>query len=58
MECVRDEHEIARVEGWATSIIDDKSYFPSLSYEQGVLDTILWLRGELSNAPDDRLVRS
>ena len=53
MECVRDEHEIARVEGWATSIIDDKSYFPSLSYEQGVLDTILWLRGDIENPPSD-----
>ena len=54
MECVRDEHEIARVEDWATSsIIDDESCFPGLSYEQGVLDTILWLRGDIENPPAD-----
>ena len=54
MGCVRDEHEIARVEGWASNnVVEGKSCFPSLSYEQGVLDTILWLRGDTENPPSD-----
>lgn len=53
MNCVRTDEEVARVENWAVEGSDSGGRFPSMSYEQGVMDTIQWLRGDCDEAPDE-----
>lgn len=53
MNCVRNDEEIARVENWAVEGVDVGGRYPGISYEQGVMDTIQWLRGDTDNAPDE-----
>lgn len=53
MEIVRAENEIARVENWAVEGIDEGTRYPGASYEQGVVDTLAWLRGNNDTAPDE-----
>lgn len=55
MNCIRTDDEIARVENWAVDAecLEGESNYPGMTYEQGVLDTILWLRGDSEDAPDE-----
>ena len=53
MKVVRHEEEIARVENWAMEGIDEGSKFPGMSYEQGIVDVLEWLRGDTDHAPDE-----
>lgn len=53
MDVIRTEKEITRVEDWAIEGIEDGSRYPGMSYEQGVLDALQWLRGDTDNAPDE-----
>lgn len=54
MNCIRTDEEIARVENWAVLAEGEGgSNYPGMTYEQGVLDTITWLRGESESAPDE-----
>lgn len=53
MQVVRTEIEIDRVENWAVEGIDEGSRYPGMSYEQGILDTLAWLRGDSDTAPDE-----
>lgn len=49
----RTEEEVARVEDWAAEGVSVGSRYPGMTYEQGVLDTIQWIRGDVDNAPDE-----
>ncbi|HJA79971.1 MAG TPA: hypothetical protein H9784_10485 [Candidatus Desulfovibrio intestinavium] len=53
MEILRSDREIARVENWAVESIDEGTRYPGMSYEQGVVDTLMWLRGDSDSAPDE-----
>ena len=53
MNCVRNDEEIARVENWAVEGVDEGSHYPGMSYEQGIMDTIAWLRGDSEDAPGE-----
>ena len=51
MQVVRTETEIARVENWAVEGIDESTHYPGMSYEQGIVDVLAWLRGDNETAP-------
>jgi len=53
METVRTEEEIARVENWAHEGLNRGSHYPGMSYEQGILNVLEWLRGDDDHAPDE-----
>ena len=53
MNCVRTDEEIARVENWAMKGVDEGSRYPGMSYEQGIADTLAWLRGDIEDAPGE-----
>lgn len=53
MEVVRGEDEIARVENWAVEGIDEGTRYPGMSYEQGIVDALAWLRGDSDTPPDE-----
>ena len=55
MDVVRTDDEIARVENWAVAVegSDEESNYPGMTYEQGVMDTLAWLRGDSDTAPDE-----
>ena len=53
MQVVRTETEIARVENWAVEGIDESTHYPGMSYEQGIVDVLAWLRGDNETAPDE-----
>lgn len=54
MNCIRTDEEIGRVESWAVLAEGDGgSNYPGMTYEQGVLDTLCWLRGDREDAPDE-----
>lgn len=53
MDVIRSEDEINRVENWAVEGIDQGSRYAGMSYEQGIVDTLNWLRGDDDHAPDD-----
>ena len=53
MNCIRTDEEIARVENWAVDGIDEGTRYPGMSYEQGILDILFWLRGDSESAPDE-----
>lgn len=50
MKIVRSEAQIARVEEWAGRNLGDKARYDNPNYEQGVIDTLEWLRGETNYA--------
>lgn len=52
MKIVRTEEQIARVEAWAGRNLGDKARYDNPCYEQGVIDTLEWLRNETQYAPD------
>lgn len=52
MEVVRTDEEIARVENWAFVGVDQGSHYAGMSYEQGIMDALMWLRGDADHAPD------
>ena len=47
MNVVRTDAEIDRVEAFAYAGMEEGSRYPSMSYEQGLLDMLDWLRGRL-----------
>ena len=53
MQVVRTETEIARVENWAVEGIDENTHYPGMSYEQGIVDVLAWLRGDNETAPEE-----
>lgn len=53
MHIERNDEEIARVENWAVEALDDGTRYPGMSYEQGIVDMLEWLRGDSDHAPDD-----
>lgn len=52
MKIVRSEAQIARVEEWAGRNLNGRARYDNPNYEQGVIDTLEWLRGESNYAPD------
>ena len=52
MISIRSEEEIANVENWAVDGVDEGSHYPGMSYEQGIVDTLQWLRGDTEHAPN------
>ena len=52
MKIIRTEEQIARVEEWAGRNLGDKCRYEHPNYEQGVIDTLEWLRGETEYGPD------
>ena len=55
MKIVRTDEQIDRVEKWAIrDLPEDRSRYerPYHDYEQGVIDTLEWLRGADNFAPD------
>ncbi len=57
MDIVRSEQEIARVENWAFAALDEGTHFAGMTYEQGLIDMLEWLRGDTNNAPDEEGIR-
>lgn len=60
MQIVRTETEIARVETWALEGIEEAVLRccadegnTEMSYEQGIVDALAWLRGDSDTAPDE-----
>ena len=53
MDVVRSEEEIARVDNWAAESLDNGSRYPGMTYEQGIMDILAWLRGDEEIAPDE-----
>lgn len=55
MNCIRTDEEIALVENWAVAAEGSEggSNYPGMTYEQGVMDTIEWLRGDSDTAPNE-----
>ncbi len=58
MQVVRTETEIARVENWAVEGIDESTHYPGMSYEQGIVDVLAWLRGDNDTAQDDEYLHA
>ena len=52
MNIARTNEEIARVENWAVEALDEGSRYPGMSCEQGIMDMLMWLRGDSEHAPD------
>lgn len=52
MQIVRTDQEIARVENWAFAGLDEGTRYAGMSYEQGLIDMLEWLRGDNDVAPD------
>ena len=50
MNVVRTDAEIDRVEAFAYAGMEEGSRYPSMSYEQGLLDMLDWLRGRLQQS--------
>jgi hypothetical protein len=48
-----NEQEISRVESWAYQGINQGTRYKGMSDEQGIIDLLLWLRGDESRAPDE-----
>lgn len=53
MDVVRTEQEIARVENWAFAGLDEGTRYAGMTYEQGLIDMLEWLRGDTDYAPDE-----
>lgn len=53
MDIVRTEQEIARVENWAFAGLDEGTRYVGMTYEQGLIDMLEWLRGDTDHAPDE-----
>ncbi len=53
MNVVRTEQEIARVENWAIAGLDEGTHYAGMTYEQGLIDMLGWLRGDTDLAPDE-----
>lgn len=53
MQIVRSEEEIARVENWAIEGVNQGSRLSGMSYEEGILEFLMWLRGDNDHAPDE-----
>jgi hypothetical protein len=52
MKIVRTDDEIWRVEKWAGEGVAKGSRYSGMSYEEGILETLRWLRGDQQEAPD------
>ncbi|MDL2275819.1 hypothetical protein LJC22_06815 [Desulfosarcina sp. OttesenSCG-928-G10] len=56
MKNVRTEEEIIRVKRWASDSMKMgmglETHYPEMTYEQGVLDAIMWLFGDSNLSPD------
>lgn len=53
MQIVRTDQEIARVENWAFAGQDEGTRYEGVTYEQGLIDMLEWLRGDTDHAPDE-----
>jgi hypothetical protein len=53
MNVVRTDEEIERVEKWAFEGLNSGSHYYGMSYEEGILALLDWLRGVGDCAPDD-----
>lgn len=52
MKIIRSEAQISRVEEWAGRNLNGRARYDTDCYEQGVIDTLEWLRGETEFGPD------
>jgi hypothetical protein len=48
---IRSDQEIADLENSAAEGETDGTQFPGMNYEQGILETLRWLRGDTDNSP-------
>lgn len=53
MEIVRTEAELADLENWAASSLDEGTHYAGMTYEQGIMDTMEWLRGDSDHGPHE-----
>lgn len=51
MEEKRTKAEIERVLNKAMQAFDEGTYYPGMSYEQGILDALAWITGESEDEP-------
>ncbi len=53
LNTTRNEEEISRVRSWAEErIIEEKSSYSGMIYEEGVRDVIAWIQGDMDESPD------
>jgi hypothetical protein len=48
---IRTDKELNDCEDWASQAEEDGSRYPGMTYEQGVLDTLHWMRGDADVGP-------
>lgn len=53
MDVVVTDEEIDRVENWANAGISKGGRYRGMSYEEGIRDTLMWLRGDSIHPPDE-----
>jgi hypothetical protein len=51
-QMVRSDEEIRRVEQWAVEG-SEHSHYPGQSYEDGIIATLEWLRGDTDEDPTE-----
>ena len=52
-EVERQSKEIYDLMNWAQEGVDQGTRYPGMSYEQGIVDVLAWLRGDSDTAPDE-----
>lgn len=52
-QAFRTENEVDNVQKWAAMVEISGSRYDYKTYEEGVLDTLEWLKGETDLAPDE-----
>ncbi len=48
---VKTDEEIAKLYDEATLALEDGSKYPGMTYEEGIIDAIDWITGELEGNP-------
>ena len=52
-EVERQSKEIYDLMNWAQEGVDQGTRYPGMSYEQGILDALMWLDGSSDHNPMD-----
>ena len=53
VEVERQSKEIYDLMNWAQEGVDQGTRYPGMSYEQGILDALMWLDGSSDHNPMD-----
>ena len=49
----RTEEQVQKLMEWAASGVEKGSHYPNLSFEEGILHTVLWLDGDCEHGPHE-----